>query len=74
MRVQVGSQNICHLVIMEMVAVVVDKEEDEEMDGEMGMDIAKPGGQRACLIVGGAAIQTSPFVHNLTGGLSWCSA
>ena len=64
-----GSQNICHLVIMEMVA---DKEEDEEMDGEM--DIAKPGGQRACLIVGGAAIQTSPFVHNLTGGLSWCSA
>ena len=71
MRVQVGSQNICHLVIMEMV---VDKEEDEEMDGEMGMDIAKPGGQRACLIVGGAAIQTSPFVHNLTGGLSWCSA
>ena len=74
MRVQVGSQNICHLVIMEMVAVVVDKEEDEEMDGEMGMDIAKPGGQRPCLIVGGAAIQTSPFVHNLTGGLSWCSA
>ena len=66
-----GSQNICHLVIMEMV---VDKEEDEEMDGEMGKDIAKPGGQRACLIVGGAAIQTSPFVHNLTGGLSWCSA
>ena len=73
MRVQVR-----HLVIIEMVAVVVDKEEDEEMDGEMdgemGMDIAKPGGQRACLIVGGAAIQTSPFVHNLTGGLSWCSA